>query len=64
LDEVLREAGRAQEAAPSVLTFLIADVRGYTQFTVEHGDEAARLATRFAAVARHVVSAREGTVIE
>jgi class 3 adenylate cyclase len=65
LDEVLREAGRAPEAAPSVLTFLIADVRGYTQFTVEYGDEAAaKLATRFAAVARQVVSAREGRVTE
>jgi len=65
LDEVLREAGRAPEAAPSVLTFLIADVRGYTQFTVEHGDEAAaKLAMRFAAAARQVVSAREGRVVE
>jgi class 3 adenylate cyclase/tetratricopeptide (TPR) repeat protein len=65
LDEVLREASRAPEAAPSVLTFLIADVRGYTQFTVEHGDEAAaKLAMRFAAAARQVVSAREGRVVE
>jgi class 3 adenylate cyclase/tetratricopeptide (TPR) repeat protein len=65
LDEVLSEPGRASEAAPSVLTFLIADVQGYTQFTVEHGDEAAaKLATRFAAAARQVVSARGGRVIE
>ena len=65
MDEVLSEPGRASEAAPSVLTFLTADVRGYTQFTVEHGDEAAaKLATRFAAVARQVVSARGGRVIE
>jgi class 3 adenylate cyclase/tetratricopeptide (TPR) repeat protein len=53
------------EAAPSVLTFLIADVRGYTQFTVEHGDEAAaKLAMRFAVAAQQVVSAREGRVVE
>ncbi|HEX6509625.1 MAG TPA: hypothetical protein VF221_18505, partial [Chloroflexota bacterium] len=65
MDEVLREAVRAPEAAPSVLTFLIADVRGYTQFTVDHGDEAAaKLAMRFAAAAQKVVSAREGRVVE
>jgi class 3 adenylate cyclase/tetratricopeptide (TPR) repeat protein len=48
-----------------VLTFLIADVRGYTQFTVEHGDEAAaKLAMRFADAARRVVTEREGRVVE
>ena len=45
-----------QEFAPAggeIRTFLIADVRGYTRFTLEHGDEAAaRLASRFAAIAR------------
>jgi class 3 adenylate cyclase/tetratricopeptide (TPR) repeat protein len=51
--------------APGIRTFLIADVRGYTRFTVEHGDErAARLAARFAAVSRETVSARGGEVIE
>ena len=36
-----------------IKTFLIADVRGYTRFTQERGDEAAaRLATRFAELAR------------
>jgi len=40
-----------------VLTFLFADVRGYTRFTAEHGDEAAaRLAARFAAIAREVMA--------
>src|SRR5579872_2249963 len=39
--------------------FLIADVRGYTRFTLEHGDEAAaRLATRFAALTRTAIEAR------
>ena len=48
-----------------IRTFLIADVRGYTVFTQEHGDEAAaRLASKFAAVARHGVEARGGTVVE
>ncbi len=65
MDEVLREASRTPETARSVLTFLIADVRGYTQFTVEHGDEAAaKLAMRFAAAAHQVVSVREGRVVE
>src|SRR5947209_2799646 len=55
----------APEAAVSVRTFLIADVRGYTQFTVDHGDEAAaKLAVRFADAARQVVSARDGSVVE
>jgi len=53
-------------AASSVLrTFLTADVRGYTRFTQEFGDEAAaRLATKFAAVAREVVTEFGGQVTE
>jgi tetratricopeptide (TPR) repeat protein len=40
-------------------------VRGYTRYTVEHGDEAAaRLAARFAQIARETVSAHQGEVIE
>src|SRR2546423_1178832 len=49
----------------AVRTFLIADVRGYTRFTLEHGDEAAaRLASAFAQLAGEVVSASGGEVIE
>jgi class 3 adenylate cyclase/WD40 repeat protein len=45
--------------------FLIADVRGYTRFTREHGDtEAARLASRFAELARDAMEGRSGQVIE
>jgi class 3 adenylate cyclase/tetratricopeptide (TPR) repeat protein len=48
-----------------VRTFLIADVRGYTRFTLERGDEAAAaLATRFADLAEAAVTARAGAVIE
>jgi WD40 repeat protein/class 3 adenylate cyclase len=48
-----------------IRTFLIADVRGYTVFTQERGDEAAaELASRFAVVAREGVEARGGTVVE
>ena len=50
---------------PTVRTFLIADVRGYTRFTQEHGDEAAaRLAATFAELARQAVEARGGEAIE
>src|SRR5919109_2285969 len=52
-------------AGPLERTFLIGDVRGYTSFTRERGDaEAARLAKRFAELARDSVEARNGRVIE
>ncbi len=48
-----------------IKTFLIADVRGYTRFTHERGDEAAaRLATRFAELAREAIEAVGGTLVE
>jgi YVTN family beta-propeller protein len=48
-----------------VRTFLIADVRGYTQYTREHGDEAAAaLASRFADLVREVVAVGGGTLVE
>jgi WD40 repeat protein/class 3 adenylate cyclase len=61
--------GRPQpETTPpgyAVRAFLIADIRGYSTFTRERGDEmAARLATRFADLARDAVAARGGRVIE
>lgn len=50
---------------PAIRTFLIADVRGYTGYTVEHGDEAgARLAAAFATLARETVRSYSGEVIE
>jgi WD40 repeat protein/class 3 adenylate cyclase len=57
--------GSEATSEASIRTFLIADIRGYTLFTAERGDEAAaELATRFAAVAREGVESRGGTVIE
>src|SRR5437899_970642 len=48
-----------------VRTFLIADIRGYTRFTLDRGDEAAaRLAAKFAELTRHVMRAHGGEVIE
>jgi class 3 adenylate cyclase len=57
-------AGDGAEQA-QIRTFLIADVRGYTLFTQERGDEAAaKLAARFADIAREIVEARGGTLLE
>lgn len=48
-----------------IQTFLIADVRGYTLFTQQRGDEAAaKLAAKFARIAREAVQQRGGRVIE
>jgi WD40 repeat protein/class 3 adenylate cyclase len=48
-----------------VRTFLIADVRGYTRFTAERGDQAAaELVRRFSDLAINGVEARGGKVIE
>jgi class 3 adenylate cyclase len=51
--------------ASSVRTFLIADVRGYSRFTEEFGDEAAaHLAAKFADLVREGVEAHDGDVTE
>jgi class 3 adenylate cyclase len=48
-----------------VMTFLIADVRGYSRYTDEYGDEAAaRLANKFVALVEEGVEAHGGTLIE
>ncbi len=55
----------ASSRAAAIRTFLIADVRGYTRFTAQHGDEAAsRLATKFAEVATEGVEAWGGELVE
>jgi branched-chain amino acid transport system substrate-binding protein len=54
-----------EDHGDGVRAFLIADVRGYTSFTQERGDvEAARLASRFAALVRDCVDAAGGRVVE
>jgi basic membrane lipoprotein Med (substrate-binding protein (PBP1-ABC) superfamily)/class 3 adenylate cyclase len=55
------------ESTPSSLlrTFLIADVRGYTRYCAEHGDEAAaNVAARFAELARQGVAENGGELVE
>ena len=48
-----------------IRTFLIADVRGWTTFTQQRGDEtAAKLASKFTGIARETVQHRDGEVIE
>ena len=55
----------ATARSAAIRTFLIADIRGYTTFTTQRGDEAASmLATRFAAVCAEGVSAWGGALVE
>ena len=55
----------AVESHASVRTFVIADIRGYSRFTEEHGDEAAAtLAARFSDLVREGVEIRGGELIE
>lgn len=57
--------GGAGSGGAEIRTFLIADVRGYTLFTQERGDEAAgKLAGRFADIADEIVESRGGTLLE
>jgi len=59
----LRSLAGASNAA--VRTFLIADIRGYSRFTEEHGDEAAaKLVAKFSELVRESVELRGGTLIE
>jgi class 3 adenylate cyclase len=49
----------------AILVFLIADIRGYTHFTQQQGDEAAaRLTARFAELARTTAERWEGYLVE
>ncbi|HEY7834390.1 MAG TPA: helix-turn-helix domain-containing protein [Ktedonobacterales bacterium] len=62
-----KEAPKAErpDMVAAILVFVIADIRGYTAFTQLHGDEiAARLAGRFAELARAVAERWDGQVVE
>ena len=53
------------ELGTEIRAFLIADIRGYTVFTNERGDDAAgRLAGRFAAIVREEVEPFDGNLLE
>ena len=56
---------RADRRAAESRTFLIADIRGYTRYTDEHGDEAAAaLAAQFASLVEVVVHEHDGELVE
>ena len=56
---------RQRRASAAIRTFLIADIRGWTAFTAEHGDESASaLARKFAEIANEGVEAWGGRVVE
>ena len=57
--------GDARHGGVDVRTFLIADIRGYTRFTREFGDQAASgVAARFAAIVRDAVPSFDGELLE
>jgi class 3 adenylate cyclase len=62
---VVQYSTAVASAQAPVRTFLIADVRGYSRFTEEYGDEAAaRLAAKFADLVHDGVQMRGGKVVE
>lgn len=62
---VVEVAKASEPAEASLHTFLIADVRGYTRYTHDHGDEAAsRLAAWLAEVVRACVGEFNGELVE
>lgn len=57
--------GDARPGGVDVRTFLIADMRGYTRFTREFGDQAASgVAARFAAIVRDAAPSFDGELLE
>src|SRR5947209_3228972 len=65
MTEIAPASESTVEPATLFRAFMIADVRGYTSFTVEHGTPAgARLAQKFATIAMQMVDERGGKVIE
>jgi len=58
-------AHSTRRTIPGARTFLITDIRGYTRYTADHGDEAAaELASTFAEIVHQAVDEREGRLIE
>ncbi len=54
-----------QPTSASVRSFLVADIRGYTAFTAERGDEdASRLAARFGEIMGEAAEAWAGHLLE
>jgi class 3 adenylate cyclase len=65
MGHLLAKKSEHQPLPAAILVFLIADIRGYTRFTQEHGDAAAaRLTSRFADIARAVIDQGGGQLVE
>ena len=68
IEGILRSTERpaaAMNDASELVTCLFADIRGYTTFTQQHGDEAAaKLTARFAGIVHDLVADFGGTVVE
>jgi class 3 adenylate cyclase len=65
MGHLLAKKSERQPLRAAILVFLIADIRGYTHFTQEHGDAAAaRLTSRFADLARAVIEQQGGQLVE
>lgn len=64
-DDVDSSDVRRGDVGRTLRSFLIADVRGYTRYTQERGDEeAARVAARFAELARSRIERHGGELLE
>jgi adenylate cyclase len=64
MDRVAEEREQVTDDRGLLRTFVISDIRGYSTFTRERGDEtAARLAVTFADLASDVVEARGGEIL-
>src|SRR6476661_7343018 len=65
---ILQDADSSEVAvdlSSQLLAVLIADIRGYTTFTQDRGDEAAaKLSAKFEAIVRGLVSDFDGRVVE
>lgn len=67
IDEILAAEQTAEPPGEQaeLLTFVIVDIRGYTTFTHQRGDEAAaHLTAKFASIVRELVAQFGGTVFE
>ena len=65
MPEVEEPSPSADSADTQIRTFLIADVRGYTLFTQERGDEAVwKLAAKFAELAGEAVQVRRRYLLQ
>lgn len=57
------EEDSGPEPVTALRAFLFADIRGYTRYALEHGDEA-ELTTLFETVAAKAIQVRGGEVVE